>query len=168
MTGRKSKRTTSKPAMITKSASVEQSTSVTPPAVEPALDPPSAASEIRPASAPEKQPAEPEPSRRRWQPDPLPFLSIGLSVEGGPRMTLFRNNRLNQMAIKFDEKPGDEHRARLREAGWRWREAESVWTKQLDRERRAASQLEAERLFTEIGDAIREERGLAGRTGPGG
>jgi len=38
----------------------------------------------------------------------------------------------------------------------------------MDRERRATSQLEAERLFTEIGDAIRAARGLSGRSDVGG
>ena len=72
------------------------------------------------------------------------------------------------MAIRFDTKPDEPHRVRLRESGWRWRENEGVWTRQLDRERRAASQLEAERIFTEIGEAIRTELGLPGRTGVGG
>ena len=77
-------------------------------------------------------------------------------------MTLFRSNKLNQLAIRFDEKPEEEHRLQAsRQTGWRWREDEGVWTKQLDRERRASSQMEAERLFTEIGETIRAGR-LAG------
>jgi hypothetical protein len=66
-----------------------------------------------------------------------------------------------------DEVPGKEHRERLRQEQWRWREAEGVWTKQLDRERRAGSQMEAERLFTEIGNTIRTELGLSGRSDVG-
>lgn len=135
-------------------------TSAAPPVATPTPDAP---------PVPDSQPAEHEVPRRQWQPDPFPLRKINLgAAKDGPTATLYRSNKLNQVAIRFDEKPGDEHRARLREAGWRWRCEEQVWTKQLDRERRAASQLEAERLFAEIGDAIREERGLTGRTGPGG
>ncbi|OWK45579.1 hypothetical protein [Fimbriiglobus ruber] len=107
--------------------------------------------------------------RRQWQPDPFSLMVISLGPDkDGPKMTLFRSNKLNQMAIRFDEKPEEQHRLRLREDGWRWREDEGVWTKQLDRERRAASQVEAERLFTEIGETIRAGRGLSGRTDVGG
>jgi hypothetical protein len=96
-------------------------------------------------------------------------MSISLGAEkDAPKMTLYRSNRFNQLAIKFDEKPEEQYRLRLRAEGWRWREDEGVWTKQLDRERRATSQMEAERLFTEIGDAIRAERGLSGRSDVGG
>ena len=110
-----------------------------------------------------------EAAPRVWHPDPFPLMTLALGTDtNGPAMKLFRSNKLNQMAIRFDEKPGAEHRERLRAEGWRWREAEGVWTKQLDRERRAAGQLGAERLFTEIAEAIRAERGLTGRTGVGG
>lgn len=66
-----------------------------------------------------------------------------------------------------DSRPEQQYRERLREDGWRWREDEGVWTKQLDRERRASSQLEAERLFTEIAEAIRGDLGLEPQRGVG-
>jgi hypothetical protein len=126
---------------------------------------------VEPSADEQRQPpteAEGAP-RRQWQPDPFPFMAISLGPDkDSPKMTLFRSNKLNQMAIRFDEKPEEEHRLRLREAQWKWREDEGVWTKQMDRERRATSQVEAERLFTEIGEAIRAERGLSGRTDVGG
>jgi hypothetical protein len=107
--------------------------------------------------------------RRRWQPDPFPFMAVTLGPDkSSPKMTLYRSNKLNQLAIQFEEKPAEEHRRQLREAGWRWREDEGVWTKQMDRERRATAQMEAERLFSEIGEAIRAERGLSGRSDVGG
>jgi hypothetical protein len=115
------------------------------------------------------QPTTPEAAQRSWQPDPFALRTITLgSDKDSPRMTLFRSNKLNQVAIRFDQKPAAEHRERLRVEGYRWREDEGVWTKQLDRERRATSQMEAERLFTAIGEAIRAELGLGGRTGVGG
>jgi hypothetical protein len=136
----------------------------TPQAVEPtAAVEPSAGEQRLPATEAEGAP------RRQWQPDPFPLMTLSLGAKkDSPKMTLFRSNKLNQVAIRFDEKPEEEHRLRLREAKWKWREDEGVWTKQMDRERRATSQVEAERLFTEIGEAIRAERGLSGRTDVGG
>jgi hypothetical protein len=91
-------------------------------------------------------------------------VTLGPNLDS-PRMRLYRSNRLNQMAIGFDERPEKEYREQLRENGWRWREDEGVWTKQLDRERRAVGHLEAERLFTEIGEAIRGDLGLEPQRG---
>jgi hypothetical protein len=106
-------------------------------------------------------------ARKAWQPDPFALMTVPLGKgHDAPRMTLFRNNRFQQMAIRFDSKPAEHHRTALHDAGWRWREAEGVWTKQLDRDRRAASQLDAERLFTQLADAIRAELGLVEHAGP--
>jgi hypothetical protein len=106
-------------------------------------------------------------ARKTWQPDPFALMSTALGEgRGAPRMTLFRNNRFQQMAIRFDQKPAEHHRTALHDAGWRWREAEGVWTKQLDRDRRAASQLDAERLFHQLADSIRAELGLVEHAGP--
>ena len=137
----------------------------TPQAIEPAaaVEPAAAEEQRQPATQAEDAP------RRQWQPDPFSLLTISLGAKkDSPRMTLFRSNKLNQLAIRFDEKPEEEHRLQLRETGWRWREDEGVWTKQMDRERRASSQMEAERLFTEIGETIRAARGLSGRSDVGG
>lgn len=107
-------------------------------------------------------------ARKTWQPDPFPLMTAPLGKgHDAPRMTLLRNNRYQQMAMRFDQKPAEHHRTALHDAGWRWREAEGVWTKQLDRDRRAASQLDAERLFTQLADAIRAELGLVAHAGPG-
>ncbi len=142
---------------------------VPPPTADPVSNEPTTAGEAPAPTTPDGRTAEGETTRREWQPDPFPLRKIALGMaKDSPTMTLYRSNKLNQVAIRFDERPAEEHRVKLREAGWKWREAEGVWTKQLDRERRAASQLEAERLFAEIGDAIRAARGLSGRTDVGG
>ena len=65
-------------------------------------------------------------------------------------MRLGRDNRFQQMAIQFEAKPTEEVRQRLHQEGWRWRPAESIWTKQLEFERKAQGHLEAERLFDEL------------------
>jgi hypothetical protein len=138
----------------------------TPPTPEtlPAPEPTPAGSPVAPSEdRPEAAPA------RSWQPDPFLLMAVSLGPErDGPRMRLYRNNGFNQMAIRFDVRPEKQYRLRLREDGWRWREDEGVWTKQLDRGRRAASQLEAERLFAAIGEAIRHDLGLEPQRGVGG
>lgn len=80
----------------------------------------------------------------------------------GPRMRLGRSERFQQMVIQFDEKPTDDTRIQLGDAGWRWRPFESQWTRQLDFENRASDQIQAEKLFEEIAWHERRERGLPG------
>ena len=113
------------------------------------------------AAAESREQSDTPKPQMAFQPDPTPFMSISLA-EGNdaPRIRLFRNRRMNQVAIRFDEKPDAPHRERLREEGYKWREAEGVWTKQLGEER-ASGQLAAERLVEEIANAIRIEGGLA-------
>lgn len=100
---------------------------------------------------------------RKWQvqPDPHGIYSVALTdATNGPRIHLYRSRRFNQVAVRFDEKPEQPVRERMHDEGYRWREAEGVWTKQLG-EYRASGQLAAERLVTELANAIRAERGLA-------
>jgi hypothetical protein len=102
-------------------------------------------------------PAEPATttSRPQW------IQTVNLGRENsGPKMRLGRSERFQQMVIQFDEKPTDETRIHLGEAGWRWRSAEGQWTKQLDFGSRARDQLEAEKLFADIARYERSERGL--------
>ena len=95
-----------------------------------------------------------------FQPDPFDFYSVALTdAKDGPRVRLYRSRRFNQVAVQFDEKPEQPIRERMHNEGYRWREAEGVWTKQLG-EYRASGQLAAERLVTELANAIRAERGL--------
>lgn len=96
-----------------------------------------------------------------FQPDPFPALSVALGdAADSPRVRLFRNRRMNQVAIRFDEKPPEPVRRRLRDEGYKWRDAEGVWTKQLG-EHRATGQLAAERLVEDIANGVRAEGGLA-------
>ncbi len=98
---------------------------------------------------------------RVYQPDPFPHLTVALrDGADAPRVRLFRSRRMNQVAVRFDEKPAEPHRQRLRDEGYKWRDAEGVWTRQLGDER-ASGQLAAERLVVELANAVRAEAGLA-------
>lgn len=102
-----------------------------------------------------------EPQHRKYQPDPLPFASISLSERNdGPKMRIFRSQRFQQMALQFDEKPDAKYTEMLRDAGFRWRGDDKVWTRQIPREEKWKSHADAERLFTEIGNSIRADKGL--------
>ncbi len=119
--------------------------------------------EPAPAPGPDARAAGVQPGERTgpFQPDPFDFYSVALTdVTDGPCVRLYRSRRYNQVAIQFDEKPELPVRERMHDEGYRWREAEGVWTKQLG-EYRASGQLAAERLVTELANAIRAERGLA-------
>jgi hypothetical protein len=66
------------------------------------------------------------------RPDPFDEMTIALSNSNeGPKMRLYRNQRFQQMAIQFDEKPDEAIRQKLRDDGWTWRGTEAAWTKQL-------------------------------------
>lgn len=118
--------------------------------------------EPEPASGPDARAAAAKPGERTgpFQPDPFDFYSVALTdAKDGPRVRLYRSRRFNQVAVKFDEKPEQPVRERMHNEGYRWREAEGVWTKQLG-EYRVSGQLAAERLVTELANVIRAERGL--------
>jgi hypothetical protein len=109
------------------------------------------------APAAEGGPAAPATA---FQPDPFSAMSVSLGdTPDAPRVHLYRNRRMNQVAIRFDEKPAEPVRRRLRDEGYKWREAEGVWTKQLG-DQRATGQLAAERLVGDIANGVRAEAGL--------
>ena len=102
-----------------------------------------------------------EREETRRMPDPFPLAAITLGAEkDSPRVRLFRSDRFKQVAIRFDEKPDPKYLDQLRDAGFRWRSDDGVWTKQFDADRRWQSVAEAEQLFARIGNALRADLGL--------
>jgi hypothetical protein len=100
--------------------------------------------------------------RSAWSPDPHELDTVCLGPDNsGPKMRLFRSNRFNQVQIRFDERPPEDVVGILKEDGWRWRGQGEGWTKQLDRAARWRGQADAERLFKEIADELRQSRGHA-------
>jgi len=93
---------------------------------------------------------------------PHAFQSIALSdANDGPMMRLLRSNQFQQMQMQFDEKPDEKYRQMLTQQGWKWRGEEKVWSKQLDKDNRWRVHADAEKLFNEIGSAIRADKGLS-------
>ena len=132
------------PEVVTESSEV----AVPPPAVE-ANEPPA------------PPPPEPVPAKAWAASGPHWFQAVSLSTDsGGPRIRLGRDNRFQQMAISFDEKPPADVIQQLRDDGWRWRGQEGYWTKQFNPEQCATGQLDAEQLFERLAVIEQRERGL--------
>lgn len=102
------------------------------------------------------EPPQDQPERPR-QPDPFGLASVALTDEkNGPVARLFRNNRFQAMAIQFPEKPAPEIIEQLRDAGFKWRSDDKVWTTQLDPAAKWQTQANAEKLFFKLTSEIRE------------
>jgi hypothetical protein len=94
-------------------------------------------------------------------PDPRGVMSASLGDEkGSPRMRLLRSHKYKQMQIEFERQPDQKYLAMLKEAGWVDRtESEGVWTKQVG-QGQWQPVADAERLFKEVANAIRKDKGL--------
>ena len=116
-----------------------------------------------PAAEPRAIPPTEQNAQKTWAlRGPLWFQTVQLSsANDGPRMQLGRDNRFNQMTISFDEKPSEEVRERLHNNGWRWRQAESQWTKQLEIDHRATGHQDAEKLFEALAIIERRDRHIS-------
>lgn len=86
-----------------------------------------------------------------------PFGIAGDYVAG---VRLFENRKERLMAIKFEEKPGEQVLARMKEAGYRWNPRDMVWVHPIREETARATRIEAERLYQEIRGMIRQEKGI--------
>lgn len=64
------------------------------------------------------------------------------------------------MAIKFDDKPSQPVIDKLKEAGYRWNPADRVWTHQVRQDSAMTTRIEAERLYQEVRQMIRQEKGI--------
>lgn len=126
--------------------------------------PPTAA--IEPASAPVVPPAAiapepepPEPTPPAAEPPagrPPPAFAVRADYAAG--VTLLEDRRFRQVQLRFADKPPEGVRVVVREAGFQWRAAEGVWTKQLDPDHGWRTRADAERLFDRVADLLRDGR----------
>lgn len=96
-------------------------------------------------------------------PDPRSkkIASLG-EGKNAPKIELLRSHRYNQMQIRSDEPLSDKHQSMLNQDGWADRtEKEGIYTKQLPKEaEKWRETADAERLFTQIANEMRADRGL--------
>ena len=88
---------------------------------------------------------------------PDPFAIAADTVAG---VRLFESRLDRQMAIKFDEKPGQAVIDRLKEEGYRWNPADKIWAHPVRSDSAMSTRIEAEQLYQELRQMIREEKGI--------
>ena len=64
------------------------------------------------------------------------------------------------MAIKFDEKPAQPIIDIVKDAGFRWNQADGVWTHPVLGDSAMATRIDAERLYQEVRQMIRQDKGV--------
>ena len=87
--------------------------------------------------------------------DPLPIAGDYLAG-----VKLFESRRDRQMAIGFDEKPNQPVIDKLKESGYRWNPSNRVWTHPVHRDSAMGTRIDAERLYQEVRQMIRQDKGI--------
>jgi hypothetical protein len=88
---------------------------------------------------------------------PDPFKIAGDYLAG---VHLFESRQDRQMVILFDDKPGRPILDKLKEAGYRWNASDRVWAHPVRQGSALGSRIDAERLYQEVRDLVRQEKGL--------
>lgn len=124
-------------------------------------EPPAAANDNAPA-ANDNQPSFAERvGQRKFASTPDPF---GIAADYVAGVRLFYSDRDQQVAIKFGEgrpedKPSQQVIDKLKENGYRWQPSNRIWTHAYG-DRPMTVRIEGERLYQEIRQMIRQEKGI--------
>ena len=86
-----------------------------------------------------------------------PFGIAGDYLAG---VRLFESKRDRQMAFKFDEKPSRAVLDKLTDAGYRWNPLDKIWAHPVRSESAMTTRIEAERLYQEIRQMVRQDKGI--------
>jgi hypothetical protein len=97
---------------------------------------------------------------RATAPDPF-----GIARDNLAGVRLFESKRDRQMAIKFGEgrpedKPSQTVIDRLKEAGYQWNPSDRIWAHPVGGDSARSTRIEAERLYQEVRQMIRQEKGI--------
>jgi hypothetical protein len=100
--------------------------------------------------------------QRKWVSAPDPF---GIATDNLAGVRLFESKRDRQMAIKFgdgrpEDKPSQAVIDRMKDAGFRWNPADRIWAHPVRPESAMRTRIEAERLYQEVRQMIRQEKGI--------
>jgi hypothetical protein len=93
---------------------------------------------------------------------PDPF---GIARDNLAGVRLFESKRDRQMAIKFGEggpedKPSQAVIEKLKEAGYHWNPRDRIWAHPVGGDSAMSTRIEAERLYQEVRQMIRQEKGI--------
>lgn len=125
-------------------------------------EPPAAANDNAPA-ANDNQPSFAERVGQRQRVSAADPFGIAKDNLAGVR--LFESKRDRQMAIKFGEgrpedKPSQAVIDKLKEAGYRWNPVDRIWAHPVRGDSAMSTRIEAERLYQEIRQMVRQEKGI--------
>jgi hypothetical protein len=100
--------------------------------------------------------------QRKWVAPTDPF---GIAKDNLAGVRLFESKQDRQMAIKFGEgrpedKPSQAVIDKLKDAGFRWNQADRIWAYPVSSESAMRTRIEAERLYQEICKMVRQEKGI--------
>jgi hypothetical protein len=84
---------------------------------------------------------------------------FGIAHDNLAGVRLLESKEDRQMAIKFDEKPSRAVLDKLRDAGWIWKQADKIWAHALSPESARSTRIGADRLYQEVRQMIRQEKG---------
>jgi hypothetical protein len=88
---------------------------------------------------------------------PDPF---GIASDFAAGVRLFESRQDRVMAIKFDEKPSQEVIDKLKDSSFRWNPRDKVWVHPVRVESARTTRIEAERLYQEVRQMIRQDKGI--------
>jgi hypothetical protein len=117
-------------------------------------------------AAPEAKPDGPSfadrvgQKKRASAPDPF-----GIATDNLAGVRLFESKQDRQMAIKFGEgrpedKPSQAVIDRMKEAGYHWNPADRIWAHPVNSDSAMSTRIAAERLYQEVRQMIRQEKGI--------
>jgi len=100
--------------------------------------------------------------QRKWVPTADPF---GIATDNLAGVRLFESKRDRQMAIKFGEgrpedKPSQAVIDKLKEEGYHWNPADRIWAHPVREDSAITTRIDAGRLYYEIRQMIRQEKGI--------
>jgi hypothetical protein len=95
--------------------------------------------------------------QKKWQTAPDPF---GIAKDNLAGVRLFESKQDRQMAIKFEDKPNQAVIDRVKEAGYRWNPADRIWTHPVRPDSAMTTRIDAEKLYQEVRQMIRQEKGI--------
>jgi len=85
---------------------------------------------------------------------------FGIALDNLAGVRLFESKQDRQMALKFEEKPSQAVIDTLKEAGYRWNPVDRIWAHPVRSESAMSTRIEAERLYQEVRQMIRQEKGI--------
>jgi hypothetical protein len=120
-------------------------------------EPPAAANDNAPAANDNKPSFAERVGQRQRASAADPYGIAGDYLAG---VRLFESKRDRQMALKFEDKPSQAVIDKLKEAGYRWNPVDRIWAHPVKSDSAMSTRIEAERLYQEVRQMIRQEKGI--------